>query len=223
MATQKRVLFILTNSNQLTPDVPTGVWAEEYAVPLRMLRDQQAQVTLASPQGGTVPIDENSLKDFDVEAYANELAELKTTLPLDQVDESSYDAVFFPGGHGPVVDLPDNAKVQTIIRSFNAQQKPIGAVCHGLAALMKATDDQGKPVVEGRQVTGFANAEEDAVGLSKAMPYLIEERLRQLGAKYVKADQPFASKAVVDGHIVTGQNPASSADTARKFIEALKL
>lgn len=206
----KKALFIVTNANELAPGYPTGIWAEEFAVPYRSLSKAGVEVTVASPKGGAVPIDENSLKDFDQREWSQELAVLKDSVELGKINGDDYELVFFPGGHGPVIDLPDNDKVQQIISRFDEKKKTIGAVCHGLAALLNAKNQKGDFVISGRKVTGFSNAEEKAVGLDKVMPYLIEDRLVEVGAKYQKADQDFGAKVVVDGHIVTGQNPASS-------------
>jgi putative intracellular protease/amidase len=217
-----RVLFILTNTDYLRPQIPTGVWVEEYAIPLRMLRQQDIQVVVSSPEGGTVPIDPKSLESFDAESYADELNLLNDSKPLANINETEFDAVFIPGGHGPLIDLPTHPKVKAILRYFDAYRKPIVALCHGLAALTKVTTTAGKPLVEGREVTGFSNEEETGTGLDDVVPFAIEDRLREQGAKYVKARKPFESMVVVDGHFITGQNPASSRAVAEKLIEQLK-
>lgn len=219
----KKVLFILTSHDRITDIIPTGIWLEEYAKPLKMLRDQGAHVVVASPGGGKVPIDPNSLKDIDQKTYEQEIKLLDDSRPLDVIDISEFDAVYFPGGHGPVFDLPDNPRVKELLRAFDERDKPIAAVCHGVAALLAAEGRDGRPLVKGRQLTAFSNSEEEAVGLLKEMPYLIEDRLRELGAHYRKAPQNFEAFVLVDGNLITGQNPASSTGVAEKLIEQLHL
>ncbi|MFW7382202.1 MAG: type 1 glutamine amidotransferase domain-containing protein [Oligoflexus sp.] len=219
----RKVLFILTNHDRITDIIPTGTWLEEYAKPLKMLRDKGAEVVVASPSGGKVPIDPNSLKDVDQDQYRAEIQLLEDSKPLDAVDIAEFDAVYFPGGHGPLFDLPDNPRVKELLNAFDSRNKTIAAVCHGVAALLAAEGHNGQPLLKGKQVTGFANSEEEAVGLDKAVPYLLEDRLRELGADYRKAPKDFDALVLVDGHIITGQNPASSVGVAEKLIEQLKL
>jgi len=219
----RKVLFILTNHDRITDIIPTGVWLEEYAKPLKMLKNKGAEIVVASPLGGKVPIDPNSLKDVDQKFYQAEIQLLEDSKPLESMDIADFDAVYFPGGHGPVFDLPDNTRVKELLKAFDSRDKPIAAVCHGVAALLAAEGRNGDSLLKGRQVTGFANSEEEAVGLSKDMPYLIEDRLRELGADYHKAPRDFDALVLVDGNLITGQNPASTEGVAEKIIELLKL
>lgn len=220
---KKKALFILTSHDRITDLIPTGVWLEEYAKPLKMLRDKDVQVVVASPSGGRVPIDPKSLEEIDQKAYAAEIQLLQDSRPLDTVDIADFDAVYFPGGHGPMYDLPDNPRVKELLKAFDVHHKPIAAVCHGVAALLAAEGADGKPLLRGRQVTGFSNSEEELGGLANQLPYLLEDRMRELGARYRKADQDFEALVLVDGHLITGQNPASSQLVAEKLLERLKL
>lgn len=147
--------------------------------------------------------------------------QLADTRPLAEVEVGDFDALFFPGGHGPLWDLSENADVKRLIEGFLAANRPVGAVCHGPTVLLQARTPAGEPLVKGRRVTGFANSEEEAVGLVKAVPHLLEDALKGQGGDYQRSDQDFAPFQVRDGLLVTGQNPASSAPTARLLLEAL--
>ncbi|WP_419186509.1 type 1 glutamine amidotransferase domain-containing protein [Rohdeia mirabilis] len=215
------VLIVLTSHDRLgdTGD-STGFWLEEFAAPYYRLVDAGAEVTLASPKGGQPPLDPKSdAPDAQTAATRRFRADgdaqrrLASTVPLSTVDASDFDAVFYPGGHGPMWDLANDPTSIALIEAFLSQGKPVAAVCHAPAALVNAKGADGKPVAGGERVTGFSNSEEQAVGLTEVVPFLLEDRLKQNGGTYEKGPdwQPFV---VEDGLLVTGQNPASSEGVA---------
>lgn len=231
MLTKRKILMFLTSSATMgEPDKPTGLWFEELATPYYAFVDAGASVTLASIQGGPAPIDPRSVKargenEDSVDRFLNDrkaFDALEATVPVEDVDISTYDAVFLPGGHGTMWDLPQSTALAALLDAIWAQGKVVAAVCHGPAGLVNVKDETGAPLVRGRRVTGFTDSEERAVGLAEAVPFLLETRLRALGGRYEStADfQPFA---IADGRLVTGQNPASSALTAKLTLEALAL
>lgn len=216
--THPRILIVLTSHDQLgdTGD-KTGFWLEEFAAPYYVFRDAGAEVTLASVAGGQPPVDpKSSLPEWQTdetrrfEADADAQRALAQTTPLADIDAGGFDAIFFPGGHGPMWDFPGNEVLAHLIEAFDEEAKPIGAVCHGPAALVTAKKADGTPLVSGKRVTGFTNGEEDAVGLSSVVPFLLEDRLRELGAT-IENGEDFTVNVISDGNLVTGQNPQSSA------------
>lgn len=224
------VLMVLTSSDRMgDTDKPTGLWAEELAAPWYALTDAGVKVVLASTRGGRAPVDPGSLKPEGenppiVERFLadRELqGKVSSTTPLKRIDLAEFDAVFFPGGHGTMWDLPTDANVIATVEAAWAAGKPIGTVCHGAAALVGAKLPNGRPLVDGLRVSSFTDAEEREVGLDRTVPFLLESRLREQGARFEGTDnwQPFAIR---DGRLVTGQNPQSSADVARLLLEALQ-
>jgi putative intracellular protease/amidase len=218
------ILMILT-SHDILGDTgqKTGFWLEEFAAPYYVLKDAGAQITLASPKGGQPPIDPKSDDDgAQTEATkrfkSNEAAQaaLAATEVLSTITVDGYDAVFFPGGHGPLWDLAEDADSIRLIEGFAQNNLPIGAVCHA-PAIFKNTQHDGKALVAGKKVTGFTNSEEDAVGLTDVVPFLVEDMLKSNGAAFVRGDD-WASFVVTDGNLVTGQNPASSEEAAKKLL-----
>ncbi|NOI67566.1 type 1 glutamine amidotransferase domain-containing protein [Vibrio sp. 99-8-1] len=206
----------------------TGFWVEEFAAPYYAFIDAGIDVTLASPAGGQPPIDPKSeLDDFQTEATkrfdADTTAQqqLASTLKLADVSSQQFDAVFYPGGHGPLWDLTENSHSISLIESFLDSNKPVAAVCHASAVLLNAKTSDGEPVVKGKAVTGFSNSEEDAVQLSDIVPFLLEDELKKQGAEYQKVSD-WNSFVVHDGLIVTGQNPASSESAAEKLLVLLQ-
>jgi len=225
----KRILIVATSHARMgDTDTPTGLWVEELAAPYYRFVDAGLEVTIASPQGGAVPLEPKSLKPTGENDPATERfladpaarAATEASLRLADVDAAAFDAVFFPGGHGTMWDLPVDASVRAAVEAAEAAGKVIAAVCHGPAGLVSARRPDGQPLVAGRRVTGFTNAEEDAVGLSEVVPFLLETRLRELGGAFHGGPdwQPFA---VRDGRLITGQNPASSDAVADHVLEAL--
>ncbi len=223
-----KILIVLTSHDQLgDTGKKTGFWLEEFASPYYRLKDAGVQVTLASPLGGQPPLDPKSNEpDFqtddtrrfdDDKAAQNELA---NTAKLAEMKVEDFDAVFYPGGHGPLWDLYNDKYSIALIEGFIAAGKPVATVCHAPAALLRAKDQNGDPLVKGKKVTGFSNSEEAAVELTDVVPYLVEDQLIAMGGVYQKVED-WNSLAVVDGLIITGQNPGSSAAVAEALIKAL--
>jgi putative intracellular protease/amidase len=224
-----KILIVLTSHDQLgDTGKKTGFWLEEFAAPYYVLKDAGAAITLASPKGGQPPLDpqsdlpENlsaSTKRFRADNTA--LAELANTKKLAEVTADDFDAIFYPGGHGPLWDLPDNATSIALIEAFVKAGKPVGAVCHAPVALVNARGIDGEYLVKNKHVTGFSNAEEKAVGLSAVVPFLLEDRLKERGGLYSKGAD-WAPYVQVDGKLVTGQNPASSGPAAEVLLKLLR-
>jgi putative intracellular protease/amidase len=222
------VLIVLTSHDRLgDTGEKTGFWLEEFASPYYRLKDAGAQVTLASPDGGQPPLDpKSSAADFQTDATrrfekdAAARAELANTAVLADMNADDFDAVFYPGGHGPLWDLHNDQNSIALIEAFIAAGKPVAAVCHAPAVLLKARGPNGEPLVRGKQVTGFTNTEEAAVGLTDVVPYLLEDELSALGGEYRKVDD-WNPLAVVDGLVITGQNPASSDAVAAALLKAI--
>ncbi|MEH0155422.1 type 1 glutamine amidotransferase domain-containing protein [Limibacter armeniacum] len=223
-----KVLFVLTSHEKLgNTGEKTGFWVEEFAAPYYVLTDAGVDVTLASPKGGQPPIDPKSetedfstpaTKRFDSDKETKE--KLAHTFKLRDVKESNYDAIFYPGGHGPLWDLHSDQDSINLIEDFYSNGKPVAAVCHAPTVLLNV-DIDGKPLVNGKNVTGFANTEEEAVQLINVVPHLVEDQLKEKGGHYSKGDD-WGVHVVVDGLLITGQNPASSEEAAKKLLELLK-
>lgn len=217
-----RVLMVTTSAVALDDEHPTGLWLEEFAVPFNLLRAANFEITVASPQGGQVPLDpKTNPTDAQKRDWAAALAALEHTLTLEQVQAEDHQAVFLPGGHGPMMDLVHDAVLNRLLMAFDRQLKPIAAVCHGPAALLNVMGRDGKPLLAGRKVTGFSNLEEKLALLSDVVPFLLQDELTARGADYHSALLPMLPHVVQDGQILTGQNPASSEPLARQLIELL--
>jgi putative intracellular protease/amidase len=222
-----KVLMVLTSHDQLgDTGKQTGFWLEEFAAPYYVFKDAGVGVALASPKGGQPPLDPKSDEpDAQTEAtrrFRNDpeaQQALAHTRRLADVQASEYDAVFYPGGHGPLWDLADDHDSIALIESTYAAVKPLAAVCHAPAVLKHAKGPDGAPLVHGRSVTGFTNTEEAAVGLTDVVPFLVEDMLKANGGRYAKKDD-WASHVIIDGNLITGQNPASS-EAAAKAVLAL--
>lgn len=222
------ILMILTSHDQLgDTGKKTGFWLEEFAAPYYVFKDAGAQISLASPAGGMPPLDPKSDAD-DAQTEATERfkadtaaqAALSSTTPLSEIQVADYDAVFYPGGHGPLWDLAEDPHSIALIEAAYAAHQPVGAVCHAPAVLRHVKGTDGQPLVHGKNVTGFTNSEEDAVGLTDIVPFLVEDMLKANGGIYHKAAD-WASFVQVDGHLVTGQNPASSEAAAHALMALL--
>ena len=223
------VLVILTSHDELgDTGEKTGFWLEEFTTPYYYLKDAGVHVTLASPKGGKPPLDPksytpeaqtDSTRRFDSDPAAQN--ELANTVTLADLNVDQFDAVFYPGGHGPLWDLRSDADSIALIESFVAAGKPVAAVCHAPAVLLNAKGANGEPLVKGKQVTGFSNTEEAAVQLSDVVPYLLEDELVAMGGLYRKVDD-WGPLAVVDGLIITGQNPGSSEAVAEALVKAIR-
>jgi len=222
-----KILMVLTSHDQLgNTGRKTGFWLEEFAAPYYVFRDAGAEVTLASPKGGQPPIDPKSdLPENQTAAMARFKKDpeaqkaLSQTFRLAEMKSEDFDSVFYPGGHGPMWDLAGDPVSIALIESFYNSGKPVAAVCHAPGAL-RGVMYRGAPLVKGKRVTGFTNGEEAAVQLTHVVPFLVEDELKKLGGIYEKAPD-WESFAIVDGRLVTGQNPASSTASARKLVELL--
>nr|WP_319528293.1 type 1 glutamine amidotransferase domain-containing protein [Pseudomonas laurentiana] len=222
------ILMVLTSHDTLgNTGHKTGFWLEEFAAPYYAFLDAGAQVTLASPKGGQPPIDPKSddpgaqtaaTERFNADEAARKA--LASTLTLAQVNAEDFDALFYPGGHGPLWDLAEDPRSIALIERFQALGKPVGAVCHAPAVLRHVVDASGAPLVKGKQVTGFSNTEEAAVNLTDVVPFLVEDMLKGHGGVYSRAED-WHSHVAVDGLLVTGQNPASSDATAHALLKLL--
>ncbi len=216
-----RILMVVTSADRMTSGEQTGLWLEEFAVPYLEFRNAGAEVTVASPAGGPAPIDPRSKPDDEQQEAWREASEaLARTWPLRDINADEFDAVFLPGGHGTMFDLPENPELATVLESLARQGKVMAAVCHGPAAFVGPKGPDGRSLVDGKRIAVFTDDEERAVGLDGAVPFMLESRLRELGANVDKAAN-FQEHAVRDGNLVTGQNPPSSALTARLTLEAL--
>lgn len=223
-----KLLMVLTSHDKLgDTGKKTGFWLEEFAAPYYVFKDAGAEITLASPKGGQPPLDPSSeaadalteaTKRFNADDAAKH--ELANTVLLSTVSVDGFDAIFFPGGHGPLWDLAEDADSIRLIESFASHDLPIGAVCHAPAIFKRPKGSNGKSVVSGKNVTGFTNSEEEGVGLTDVVPFLVEDMLKANGGLYQKGAD-WASFVVTDGKLVTGQNPASSEEAARKLLELL--
>jgi putative intracellular protease/amidase len=223
------ILIVLTSHDQLgETGQKTGFWLEEFAAPYYVLKDAGAAITLASPKGGQPPLDPKSdlpenltelTKRFRSDKVAQ--AELANTKKLADVSAADFDAVFYPGGHGPMWDMPDNPTSIAMIEAFVRADKPVAAVCHAPAALVNVRGKDGQYLVKGKRVTGFTNAEEKAVGLAEVVPFLLEDRLKERGGLYRKGAD-WTPHVEVDGKLVTGQNPASSGPAAKELLRLLR-
>jgi len=224
-----KILMVLTSHDKLgNTGEKTGFWLEEFAAPYYAFIDAGADVTLASPKGGQPPLDPTSDEDdnqtdatrrFKGDEMAQEA--LANTVKLSEIDPGKFDAVFYPGGHGPVWDLSADKTSIDLIRTMLESGKPVGAVCHAPAVLTEVKSSSGGYFVSGKRVSGFTNTEEQAVGLTDVVPFLVESRLVQRGGQFRRGDD-WASHVEVDGLLITGQNPASSGPAAEAMITMLR-
>jgi putative intracellular protease/amidase len=223
-----KILMVLTSHDTLgNTDKKTGFWLEEFAAPYYVFKDAGAEITLATPKGGQPPIDPSSdqaaaqtddTRRFKADTESQK--HLANTRKLSDVTDAGFDAIFYPGGHGPLWDLTEDVDSKRLIEAFAAADKPVGAVCHAPAVLRDTVGGDGKPLVSGRRVTGFTNTEEAAVGLTKVVPFLVEDMLKAKGGIYEKGAD-WSSFVLCDSRLVTGQNPASSAAAAQQILALL--
>ncbi|MBT2794279.1 type 1 glutamine amidotransferase domain-containing protein [Paraburkholderia strydomiana] len=223
-----KILMVLTSHNLLgNTGKPTGFWLEEFTAPYYVFMDAGANVTVASVKGGQPPIDPksdepgnqtDSMERFKKDPAAQKV--LANTVKLSEVTSDGYDTVFYPGGHGPMWDLVEDKKSIALIEEFYNAGKPVAAVCHAPAVLKNVTY-QGQPIVMGKRVTGFSNSEEEAVQLTKIVPFLVEDELNRLGGLFEKGPD-WSVFTIGDGRLITGQNPASSGPAARELIKLLQ-
>jgi putative intracellular protease/amidase len=223
-----KILMVLTSHNKLgNTGKPTGFWLEEFTAPYYVFKDAGAEVTVASVKGGQPPIDPksdepgnqtDSMERFKKDPDTQKV--LANTVKLSDMTSGGFDTVFYPGGHGPMWDLVDDANSIALIESFYDAGKPVAAVCHAPAVFRNVTSN-GQPIVKGKRVTGFANTEEEAVQLTKVVPFLVEDELKRLGGLYEKGPD-WSVYTIVDGKLITGQNPASSGPAARELVKLLR-
>ncbi|WNK46613.1 type 1 glutamine amidotransferase domain-containing protein (plasmid) [Pantoea agglomerans] len=223
-----KILMVLTSHDELgTTGNKTGFWLEELAAPYYAFLDAGAEITLASPKGGQPPLDPKSdepdsqtdeTRRFHADSAAQ--AVLASTVKLDTVDQEAFDAVFYPGGHGPLWDLANDKHSISLIEQTLQAGKPVALVCHAPGVLRDVKNADGTPLVKGKKVTGFTNSEEEGVGLTEVVPFLVEDVLKQNGGLYSRGDD-WQSYTVQDGLLITGQNPGSSAETAKVLLASL--
>lgn len=221
-----RVLIVLTSHDKLgNTGRKTGFWLEELAAPYYVFKDSGAEITLASPKGGQPPLDPKSnepsfqtdqTRRFEADPVANK--QLAQTVRLDSVRQEDFDTVFYPGGHGPLWDIAEDRNSIKLIEAFLAADKPVALVCHAPGALRHVKTPDGRPLVEGKRVTGFTNSEEAGVGLTDVVPFLVEDELKANGGKFERGED-WGAFIVTDGLLTTGQNPASSSAAATTLLE----
>jgi putative intracellular protease/amidase len=229
-----KILIVLTSHSQLghtelaNTEGKTGFWIEEFATPYYLFKEAGAKITLASPKGGQPPIDPKSdapenQTESTIRYKKDEvlLGLMANTLKLEDIDSNDFDAVFFPGGHGPLWDLTTDEDSISLIEEFWDAKKPVAAVCHAPSVLLNVKDEDGEFLVKGKKVTGFSNTEEKAVKLDKIVPFLLEDELKLKGGIYSKNDD-WTSYVVTDGLLITGQNPQSSEAVAKELLAILK-
>jgi len=224
-----KILMVLTSHDQLgNTGHKTGFWLEEFAAPYYVFKDAGVELVLASPKGGQPPLDPKSdAPDAQTEAThrfradADAVKALSSTLKLADAAKGEYDAVFYPGGHGPLWDLAEDKDSIALIERTHAAGKPVGAVCHAPAVFRHTRGKDGQPLVKGKPVTGFSNSEEEAVGLTGIVPFLVEDMLKANGGHYSKKAD-WQSYAITEGNLITGQNPASSVAAAEAVLTLLR-
>lgn len=224
-----RILMVLTSSKTMgNANIPTGLWLEEFAAPYYVFADARMHVSVASPQGGSAPIDAKSQDESAqtpstrrLHADSKAQALLYNTQKLSTLNPTDFDAIFFAGGHGTMDDFATDDTVKAMVEAFITASKPVAAVCHGPAALVRAQKKNGEPLIKGRTFTCFTDEEETMIGLHTKVPFMLESRLNTLGGKSSNA-QAWAAHVVVDGALITGQNPASSIGVAESVIHQLR-
>jgi putative intracellular protease/amidase len=217
----KRILMVVTSHGDIGGEPTTGVWFSEFSEPFAVFRDSGWDVAVASPRGGPAPVDPRGYPSAaEITDVRDSLERLNATRPLASMKEADFDGVFMPGGHGPMFDLATDATAKTLIAAFWKAGKPVGAVCHGPAALLDV-QVAGGTLLNGRRVTGFTRGEDSADALFVHMPFSLQDRMTAEGADFVELP-PRRVHTETDGHLITGQNPASAVATAREFLAALK-
>jgi putative intracellular protease/amidase len=217
------VLFVTTSADSLGPGHPTGLWLDEFTVPYTALSKAGVTISAASPKGGPVPIDPKSIpSEAKRIAWYRALVALLKTDKLSETRADGFDAIFVPGGHGPMIDLPYDRDLQRLIAELDAKGKLVVTVCHGAAALLNVRKADGHLLLEGRRVSGFTAIEERLIGKKEVVPYLLEDALKLRGAEFSASLLPFTPFVVRDGNLITGQNPASTAKIASELLAALQ-
>ncbi|MFG6496683.1 type 1 glutamine amidotransferase domain-containing protein [Fictibacillus sp. UD] len=217
----KHILMVVTTADNMNNEHSTGLWLSEFGEAYVEFANAGYTITVASPKGGKAPVDDRSLEGEVPQEILDTAKYLENTVKLDEIkDVDGFDAIFLPGGHGTMFDLPENTKLQEVIRDLYEQNKVVAAVCHGPAGLVGVKLSDGKPLVAGKTVTAFTDAEEVATTLDQYMPFLLETRMRELGAEFVAAEN-WANHVQVDGNLITGQNPQSTISVAKEVLKQL--
>ncbi|WP_055069194.1 type 1 glutamine amidotransferase domain-containing protein [Clostridium massiliamazoniense] len=216
----KKILLVATSSNDMAGH-PTGLWLEELATPYKIFKDEGIEVEIASIKGGEVPLDKNSIPD-GIPEEDKEIADLlKDTQSISDVKDKSFDAILFAGGHGPLQDFVGNKDVQNLILDTYKSENIVAAICHGVVAFVDLMDTDGMHFINGKKVTAFSDSEEKSVKLDDLVPFALESKLKEQGAVYEKGDD-FTPYIVIDGNIITGQNPQSSEALGKKIVSELE-
>lgn len=216
----KKVLMVVTNHSEINADRQTGIWLSEFAEAYIEFAKKGYEVTVASPLGGKSPVDPGSVDENTQQELLDAQRYLEQTLKLDEVSYEKFDAIFLPGGHGTMYDLPASAKLQVLLKDFYEAGKIVAAVCHGPAGFVGATLSNGQPLVAGKRVSAFTDREEAETGLNSLLPFLLETKIRELGAIYVAAPN-WSTHYEIDGNLITGQNPQSTLAVAQAVIAKL--
>lgn len=225
-----KVLVVMTNHAEYpSKEEHTGLWLTELTHFYQAFKEAGILMDFVSPQGGSVPLDERSLGWIYIDDEAKALLKdpefkqrLENTHAPDDVDPSNYQAIYYTGGHGVMWDYRNNHALKSLAETIYNNGGVVSSVCHGTAGLLNLTTDDGRPLIEGRKITGFSNMEESLSGVKNQLPFLLEDEIQQQGAEYEKSLIPFTSHVVVDGRIITGQNPGSSKDVAKEVLHLLQ-
>jgi len=218
---KNRILIVVTSCDITPAGKPTGLWLEEFTIPYQLFIDAGFKIDVVSIKGGKAPIDPRSNpNDEQSKEWLQAIDSLQSTLKLSQVKPESHDAVFFPGGHGTMFDLPNDPYINSLLRDYQENKKVISAVCHGPACFIGVTLENGSPLIAGRAATGFTNEEEMQAEQDKNMPFLLEDELLKNKANYIKANE-WSDHIEIDGNLITGQNPQSSESVAKAIIKKL--
>jgi len=220
MNTVIAILIIVTGASSMKNGDKTGLWLEEYAIPYVKFKEQGFKVTVATIDGGAVPIDPNSLKD-EIPEWKEAMEALKSSIALKEIDTQNFQAVYIPGGHGAMFDLADSSVVKSTISEFAENNRTVSSICHGPASLVGVKLKNGKYLVDGKKLVSFTNNEEDEVNKSALVPFMLESKLIEQGATF-QAKANWANNVVVDGSLITGQNPSGSASIADAIIKQVK-
>ncbi|MBH0162568.1 type 1 glutamine amidotransferase domain-containing protein [Fictibacillus sp. 26RED30] len=217
----KHILMVVTTADNMNNEHSTGLWLSEFGEAYVEFANAGHNITVASPKGGKAPVDDRSLEGEVPQEIQDTAKYLENTIKLEEINElDAFDAIFLPGGHGTMFDLPENTKLQEVIRDLYEQNKVVAAVCHGPAGLVGVKLSDGTPLVAGKKVTSFTDAEEVATTLDQYMPFLLETRMRELGAQFVAAEN-WSDHVQRDGQLITGQNPQSTVSVAKEVLKQL--
>ncbi len=216
----KNILIVTTNFSDINEDIKTGVYLEEFAVPYLIFEATGYCMTVASPNGGNSPIDESSLSCSNPMEWDEAAKHLKDTKKLSDIDCKIYDAIFLPGGHGPMFDLAKDMVLKEIVEYMYKNNKIVSAICHGLAGLILAKDDKGDSILKNKKVTSFTNQEEHIVKMEEFMPFALETKIKELGADFIE-EKPWSEHVEISGNIITGQNQKSATLLAESIISKL--